>query len=315
MENKIVNVLIENNLYDKDKQVNISKCNLLDTFFNTYEFKESKKQLLPENITRDKNGYIILNEIPFISSNIDFTYDKFSHNEKSWLILNNGTKILAKSLNCANPTEKMEQELLIMYFLKSLNVSCANYDVAIINDKPHLISPSFLRTDEKIIRPFTQPETIKQAYEKCKKFGIEKHYLKTLFSDFAYGNPDRFPRNFCTIYNQYKNTFKICPLFDNGEFNFYKDSPTFPKLNKNQTNCRFEDAISFLLNFDEILHWLRGPVRKTNLETCATRLEKEKGILISKTTYNKYKFFFKDSEDIINDELKRKGQSFRIKLT
>ena len=64
------------------------------------------------------------------------------------------------------------------------------------------------------------------------------------------------------------------------------------------------------------MHWVINPVKKTNLQNVAERLKREKNFIVSNITYYKrFENYFKDSEAVINEELKNKGSNKRIKLT
>ena len=76
-----------------------------------------------------------------------------------------------------------------------------------------------------------------------------------------------------------------------------------------------DKVINYLLNYDVIINLIINTANHTNLYTCAKKMKNEKKIIISDHTYKKFEFFFKDSEDIINDELKSKGINLKIKLT
>lgn len=315
MDKKIIKVLSQNNLYDEKENINIHNCNKLEDFFKKYHLNESKKHFFPDNITRDEKGRIILDNIPFITSNVDLkSKNKKMHNDCLWIILNNGARVLLKEIKDNN---YIENELLIMYFLKSLNMSCANYDVVTLNGKTYLASLSFLAYDEKIIYPFSEPKNIRTTYEECKKYDGDLRFLKTCVADFSYGNPDR-ERNFGIItggkVNNRNKQDRICPLFDNGEYSLCEyDLYQFPYVDDALEDSK-EKIINYLLSFEGVMHWLKGPFRKATLEACVKRLEKEKGIILSNETYSGFEKYFKDSQTIINDELKNKGESFKIKL-
>ena len=91
MDDKIKTILKANHLYDKDNKklenFNITH-NKLDEFYDTYKQNHTNKQSIPE-VKRDKEGRIILEEIPFIVSNLE-------DENINWLLLNNGTKLLLK---------------------------------------------------------------------------------------------------------------------------------------------------------------------------------------------------------------------------
>lgn len=316
MEKKITSILKENNLYDENKMIDISNCSKLDEFFDSYKYNPTSKQHIPSNVIRDDTGKILLNEIPFIVSNQSIL-DK---EDLKWIILNNGTRLLIKERDYSEYQIYNELEIVIMYFLKSLNISCANYDIAILDDKEVLITPSFLSHNEKIIT-FDNPYNIKEFYEFLKQYGMQIHYLKTIFSGKMYGDVDRFPRNFGRIdgiNKKGKIVHRNCPLFDNAEKNAILKREK-PYLNNvyvdNQENFKTDVIFSYLLTYEEIMSWVKTTVSKVNLDQIIEKIKTDKNIIISSKAYSKINNFFKDSEAIINDELKSKGQSFKIKLT
>lgn len=315
MENKVIKVLKQNNLYDEKQPIELIKCNKPDEFFKIYHLNESKKNFFPDDIKRDEKGRIILDDTAFITSNINLKKEnKYMHNDCFWIILKNGARLLLKSIN---DNDYIEKELLIMYFLKSVNMNCANYDVVTLNGKTYLSSLSFLACDEKIVYPFSEPKNIKTTYEECKKYDTHIHFLKTSVLDFLYGNPDR-GRNLAIItggkVNNRNKQDRICPLFDNGEYSLCEyELYQFPYVDDAMEDTK-EKIINYLLSYEEIMHWLKGPVKKAQLYNSIVRLEKEKGITLSNNTYVNFENYFKDSQELINDELKSKGQSFRIKI-
>lgn len=314
MENKIIKILKQNHLYDETRALKIRDCNKLSEFLDTYKINHTNKQKLPNNITRDENGRIILDEIPFIPSNKKVD----GRHKNTWIILNNGTKLFIKN---DRKHYYNECELIIMYFLKSLNINCANYDIATFKNNELLISPSFLRNGEEIIKPFEEIPKLNEGYETLKAHNSEIHFLKTCFADRIYGNIDRFPLNFGIITGgkicNRNAQDRICPLFDNFDDNstFFREEKYgfFPYLDKNILSCN--EFINYLLEYEEIMHWVNGPLRETNLYNVVQKLCKEKNIYVDDETYSKFQNFFKDSETIINEELKNKGKSLKIKLT
>lgn len=183
MEEKIRQILMENNLYN-NYSLNANLGNQLETFFETYKMNPTNKQRIPENSLRDNEGRIILDYISFVSSNV---FEKTYKKENIWLVLNNGTKLLIK----ANREHKYnELELLIMYFFKSLDMSCANYDIATYKGVEYLGVTSFLKKEEEITIPFSNTPKITDAYEQLKSYGSQLHFLKTCFVDRIIGNID-----------------------------------------------------------------------------------------------------------------------------
>lgn len=310
MEENIIKVLKENNLYDKNKLLKDNCINKADEFFKKYKINPTNKGKLPNNIIRDNKGRIILDEIPFIISNKTIE----SRNPTNWLILNNGTKILLKDdIKNANNIS----ELLLMYFIKSLNISCANYDIGILNNKEYLISVNFLKNKEEIYNLFSNVPNIDDGYEKLKIYGSNIHFLKTCFIDRITGNIDRFPTNFGIIigsrWNYKTIDGRICPLYDNGDIDnlFIREENFgfFPFLEKDFSSS--SEIFNHLLKYEEITSWVNSSFKKTNLYNCAQKLYKEKNICIDEKLYTKFETFYKDSELLINEELKGKN---KIKL-
>ena len=90
MDDKIKTILKANHLFDENnnrESFDVS-FNRLDEFYDTYKQNHTNKQSIPE-VKRDKNGRIILEEIPFVVSNLE-------KENINWLLLNNGTKLLLK---------------------------------------------------------------------------------------------------------------------------------------------------------------------------------------------------------------------------
>lgn len=304
--------VLEENHFDYNENFNLEKdCNRINDFFKTYKINPSKKQkVLPTTRT---NGLINLEEIPFIISNKN-TNSFFN----KWCLLNNGTKLLLKK---RYNHKYNEAELLIMYFLKQLNMPCANYDIATYKNEEYLICPSFLRNKEKIVNPFNNQPIIKDGYELMKQYDGQTHFIKTCFVDRIYGNIDRFPCNYGIITgnvcNGKKTKPRLCPLFDNVDFSSVlireEKYGFFPSINENINSC--EDVFKYLLDYEIIMNWTNTTLKKANLYKAAEKMKEEKEILINNETYQEYESFFKDSESLINNALKEKQKSFKIKLT
>lgn len=313
MDDKIKAILKQNHLLD-------SKCNSienfdvefnkLDDFLNTYKQNHTNKQSIPD-VSRDNKGRIILEEIPFIVSNIEDIHI-------NWLLLNNGTKLLLKE---NRSKDENDFEILMSYFLKQLDIKHARYDVATYKDKEYLVSPSFLRNGEKINVAFDKCPNIKDGYNKMTKYGGESFFLKTCFVDRIYGNIDRFPCNFGIItgakINGKNAQERLCPLFDNVDKNSVlireEKYNFFPYIDDEITNCK--DMFSYLLEYEEIMNFAGKQVRKSNIYKAVCEMKKDKKIIMDNNYYNKVQSFFKDSQYLINDALKDKGKSFSIKLT
>lgn len=312
MDDKIKTILKANHLFDENnnrESFDVS-FNRLDEFYDTYKQNHTNKQFIPE-VKRDKNGRIILEEIPFVVSNLE-------KENINWLLLNNGTKLLLKK---NRDTNENDFEVLISYFLKQLDIKHAKYDVATFNGKEYLVTPSFLRNKEKVNLPFDECPNIIEGYNKMKKYGGETFFLKTCFVDRIYGNIDRFPNNFGItadgMVNGRKAQARLCPLYDNVSKNSIlvreEKYGFFPFLSNQITSC--QDIFSYLLEYEEIMNFTNKQLRKSNIYKALCEIEKEKNIIMNNDCYNEIQNFFKDSEYLINSVLKDKGKAFSIKLT
>lgn len=313
MDDKIKVILKANHLFDRDNKTiqNFDiGYNKLNEFYDTYKQNHTNKQPIPE-VKRDKEGRIILDEIPFIVSNTEDLYI-------SWLLLNNGTKLLVKGHRLK---EENDFEVLMSYFLKQLDMRHARYDVATFKDEEYLVSPSFLKNKEKIILPFDKCPNIIEGYDKMKNYGGESFFLKTCFVDRIYGNIDRFPKNFGIITGGMVNgrnaQARLCPLYDNAAKNSVlvreEKYGFFPYIDNEITSCK--DMFSYLLEYEEIMNFTGKQLRRSNIYKALCEMQKDKKIAMDNDYYNKIQNFFKDSEYLINGALKDKGASFSIKLT
>lgn len=312
MDDKIKAILKANHLFDENnnKENFDVKFNKLDEFYDTYKQNHTNKQPIPE-VKRDKEGRIILEEIPFIVSNTEDL-------NINWLLLNNGTKLLLKKNRLK---EENDFEVLMSYFLKQLDMKHAIYDVATFKDEEYLVSPSFLRNGEKINVAFDKCPNIKNGYNKMKEYNGEAYFLKTCLIDRIYGNIDRFPCNFGIITGAKingKNTQeRLCPLFDNVDKNDVlireEKYNFFPYIDNEITSCK--DMFSYLLEYEDVMNFTSKKLRSSNIYKALCEMQKDKKITMNNDYYNKIQNFFKDSECLINNALKDKGASFSIKLT
>lgn len=309
----IKKILKNYNSYDENSPIYSNSYNLFDQFIKTFTFNGTSYNPLPNNITRLSNGRILLDEIPFIKANTKKGLNKstsstFIGRSKMFsIILNNGSKIILKDI----PIYLIEYELIIMYFLKMVQIPYAEQDIATLNGKDYLLSNYFLSNKEILKNPFAPYSAcdISKGLKIAKEKKFEMFYLQTLFADRIYGNADRFSRNFAEIIGPYEN--RMAPLFDNGEFSLLRQWHTFPEID----GCNKCDVvINYLLKNEEMLNWAIHTLNSANLYQIVEILKKEKGFIVSSDTYREFELFFKDSEEIINDDLKLKGKSPCIKL-
>lgn len=274
---KIINILTENRLFnDRPSDISVNK---IDDFLKNYEINPGSYNPFPNNIKRNNDGYIILNELPYIISD----FDTNTRNESFWMILENGSRIFVKDCDYFN---EMEHELLFQELAKILNIPCASYDIALLNDKKYLISNSFLGIDDFIYDYYNLERYKKQYYVDIEKLLIDAKKInqdlflrKTLTIDGLVKNVDRFPRNFRTIISNGEN--RICPLFDNG----LKDKATITETFIG-TKSSFDSIIEYLIQDKNYLNWLKSYVLNQRIPNIKRIIEQEKKIIIDDNTYD-----------------------------
>lgn len=313
--NIIIDILKNYEMYDKKNEINYDAFHLPEKFMDDFSGNIPKNNTLPNNISKNHNGTIILDDIPFITSNKKLS----GHNGGKCILMSNGSKFHLKKQSRISiffddimGYNTIENELLINYFLMTINMPCVSYDKALLNNELYLISPWFLKNEESLKTPISNWNSIKTTYKKLTKYNSQIHFLKTVLADRIYGTTDRFPNNFGIIFNDKTKTFRNCPLFDNGGCALSRNQSSFIKIN-GDNDCN--KVINYILSFEEIAFWVKKYMNNHNLTLAAENLKKDKGIIISNSTYNKFDTFFKDSEIIINEELKANGESFKISLT
>lgn len=305
---------------EKRKTLDISN-NKKDEFVNTYTPNTSNYHPFPKNVKRNSNGIILLDEIPFVVSKEEDVKNLDDTCMSLWITLNNGSKIFLKDRNY----DIYLKELFTMYLFKLVKINTANYDIVSYNDKLFLASNCFLNPNEELIRLYEDdnfevlPEFeeinpyIDYYVNQLKKNNSHIKFLKTVLMDYLYGNDDRLPNNF--LYIKSNKKIKLAPLLDNGETFFSRESVLYPMIEKKSDKNDIESAFDYILNFEFIIYWLKYVVKNVNISQIPDLLKKEKGITMDNKLYSDFEDFIKESENYLNDELKSKGYSFKIKLT
>lgn len=263
-------VLRENKMLENE----FLQSHKVQEFKTKYRLNASNKNHFPKNIKRNKDGYIILDDIPFIMTRAQ---NKNGHNNTYWLILENGSRILLKEVCYA----EIMSELLFKELAKKLDVQSANYDVGVLNNKIYLISPSFLRIGEKLVDyynlSFDNYEiNVKELTDKANKIKQDLFVRKMLTIDMLAENEDRFPNNFRTI--QSRKNIRICPLFDNGlARGTFKFNTIIPSINGNADSV---DVFSYLMQNEEYKLWVLNKILNKNLYNLNEVIRLEKGIYV-----------------------------------
>ena len=292
--NKVINILEENRLFDdKPDEIYVNK---IADFFNNYKINTTSHNPFPTNIKRNKDGYIILNELPYIISDLD------THTRKNsfWMILDNGSRIFVKEAE----DNEMDNELLFQELCKILKIPCANYDIGILNGNKYLISNSFLGIND-IVYDYYDLENHKEKYyvdidkmiEKAEKINQQGFFKKTITIDGLVRNVDRFPRNFKTILSNGEN--KICPLHDNGLRD--KKRITMPFIGN---SASFNNILEYLMQDESYKQWAKHYVLNQKIPNIKKIIRNKKKIYIDNNTYYIFEDNLKEGKQLVKDAYK-----------
>lgn len=287
-------VLNENKMLENE----YLQSNEIQKFKETYKLNVSNKNRFPKNIKRNKDGYIILDNIPFIMTKAQ---NKEGHNNIYWLILENGSRILLKEVSY---TEIMS-ELLFKELAKKLDIQSANYDIGVLNNKVYLISPSFLRIGEKLVDyynlSFNNYEVdVKELTTKAKEIKQDLFVRKMLTIDMLTENEDRFPNNFRTI--QSRKNIRICPLFDNGlARGTFKFNTIIPSID-GDTDLTY--VFSYLMQNEEYKLWVINKILNKNLYDLNEKIRLERGIYVDEDITLSFEESIDNGKVILLDALK-----------
>lgn len=297
MRNLIVKTLEENRLFEDNYDEIIS--NNLNKFFENYKLNKSNNNPLPQNLKRDDNGFIILDNEPFIISNLKTD----GHNENQWILFNNGSRALLKNIYY----DEICMELLFQELANVLNIPCAKYDVVTLDGNPFLISQSFLSLDEYLFdyynveyKTFIDIETL---IEDSKKIDQEKHVRKTIFIDLLTNHIDRFPHNFKVIIHN--GNKKISPLYDNGLCCIgHKYKRSFVLL-WYKDSIEPSDIIEFLISDKDFNDWVLKYINYINPTYFEDKIKQEKGIYIDDEMKELFTKNVKENQNLVKEILKK----------
>ncbi len=272
MKDLIIKTLEENRLYDDN--YDLVSYNKINNFFKDYKLNTSNNNPLPNNLKRDKNGFLILDNESFIISDLEID----GHNDNKWMLFSNGSRALLKNVY----QDELQMELLFQELANTLNIPSAKYDVVTLNKNPFLISQSFLSLEEYLFDYYNVEKKtfidVEELVKEGKKINQDKHVRKTLFIDLLTKHYDRFPHNFKIIMS--KENKKVAPLYDNGLCcigTLYKSRFTFPEY-KGSINP--SNIIKFLISDEEFRNWVSNYINKINLISFKDKIKQEKGIYI-----------------------------------
>lgn len=294
MKEKIIKTLEENRLYnDNYHEVYINK---IQDFFDSYHVNKSSKNKLPKSVKRNKDGFLILDNEPYIIS--DLIPD--GHSEAFWMLLSNGSRILLKEADY----EEIQNELLFKYLCKWLDIPCANNDVALFEGNVYLLSPSFLSLNEFLLDYYEVKKKksidVKELTEKAKQINQDSFVRKTLLVDMLTDNQDRFPNNFKVISGNDKT--RICPLYDNGMLRQCKKwSYVTLFVGESQDNY---DIISYLIGSPEFKSWCLNKLISKSYPSLKKQIYADKGIYVDDALSNAFDKDVKDGISLVLDAFK-----------
>ena len=291
---KVINILEENRLFDdRPDEIHVNK---ISDFFNNYKLNPTGYNPFPNNIGRNSDGYIILNDIPYIISDLDTNTRKNSF----WMILENGSRIFVKEAE----DDEMENELLFKELCKILNIPCADYDIAILNDNKYLVSNSFLGINDIVYDYYGLDNhngkyyvDVDKMIEKAKKIDQQDFFNRTITIDGLVRNVDRFPKNFKTILSNGEN--KICPLHDNGLRD--KKRITMPFIGH---SASFYNILEYLMQDDAYKKWVEQYVLNQRIPNIKKIIRNKKNIYIDNKTYDIFETNLNEGKQLVKEVYK-----------
>lgn len=297
INDKIVNIVSKNKMINTGN--NNVEVNKEDEFLLNYTFNPSHIHKIPDNIKRNTDGFLKLDNTPFIFNN----YSSDGHNEAFWLLLANGSKIFLKKV----PYKEICIELLFQELANSLFVPSAKYDVVIINNEIYLASPNFIGDKDLITDYYDINEKcyvdIEELIEQAKKIKQEQYVKKMLTIDLLTDNKDRFPHNFKAIIREEK--YVICPLFDNGLCGKYGKNNKriiIPPAYKGSTDIN--DIISPLSHDKTLRKWYENIVLKQDASLFKNEIYRKKGICIDQDINDMFIENVNNGQSLIINSLK-----------
>ena len=296
-------ILEENNLYEeKDPLFGEHRpydSNDLENFLKEYHLNRGKKSRLPNNIRRNKYGYIDLDKEPYIKSNL-FESGNFS---KDWFILRNGARVLIKH----EKYDWIENEILFKYLCKDLDIPCATADIAQYKGDPYLLTTSFLRLSEKLVdyygvleNRYNSDVDVKKLLEKAKELKHDAFVRKMLTVDILTGNIDRFPKNFKVIQNGEK--YRIAPLFDNSCL--YEEGKYSIMLPSVDESCEYDDILGFLMQDPLYRQWCYDKIIHKDFPNFSKQIYEDKSIFIDADTKDKFHGQIEDGKALVLEAYK-----------
>lgn len=269
---KAVDLLDQNELYDTETKKGI----YLNRFKDYFTDKEEK---------RNEKGEILLDETPFIMSNVC----PEGRVPSKWILLKTKGPVLLKE----DDYKTSELELLFMTLAKRLGIECAEYDVATFEGMHYTFSPNFLRQNEFMVNynefsfyiPSEQHHRlidIDSILKAAPSKGIKMQLMKMLYIDLLTENKDRFFDNVKVVYSP--KGIRLSVLFDNGGCcnNIEKYKYNIPAFNGNyENNILFE---RLLLEDEGFKNWVVKNIDEATKQDYAKELMTAKKVLISEDT-------------------------------
>lgn len=268
---QIIEILRENNLYEDNKNEII--VNKKEDFLRNYKINKGSRNKFPSHTKRNQAGFLLLDDEPFIISNksVNNSWDSF------WILLSNGSRILLKDCSF----KEMEAELLFKELCKELDVSCANYDIVLLNGKIYLARPSFLSLNEYLYNYYGLTDKkdvdLRKLIHDSKAINQELFIRKMIMVDILAKNKNRIPNNLRVIKSP--NTMKICPLFNNG----IKDKNPSSRITIHDSS-KDSEIIEYLVQDEIFRQWCFKKLisRSKPIPNFKDIISNEKGIYVDK---------------------------------
>lgn len=290
---QIIEILNENNLYvgSKDNIISYKK----DAFLSNYKLNRSSKNVFPKHLERNNNGYLVLDNEPFILTNKRET----GNSNTIWILLSNGARVLLKEI----PRIERENELLFKELCKELDVPCANSDIVTLDGKIYFASLSFLAPKEFLEDYYELRKkaiiNVVDLIDNAKEINQDYFLRKVLTCDILSENIDRFPNNLKVIRN--KKQRRISPLFDNGLLRDGKAKVTTPYINGSFDN---DDILEFLMQDEYYRVWAFNKIISKQMPNFKKRIFEEKKIYIDDKNYEYFKESLENGKTLVLDAYK-----------
>lgn len=240
---------------------------------------------------RDNNGRVMVNKLNscYLSS-----VKVSGHYAENWMQIFDGERILTKELIEDKPGAHVEKDLnreyqysefnaiLTPYILRQIGIDTAEYYLGSRWTKNLIVTPSFLKEDEKLIggdeimaTPFDPYvpyilETLTEDYGE----NVANEFLIQTFASKFINQTDEKNTNWGVIYNKKTKEYRMAPMFD-----FDMAGVTDTNFTRRYAEKEYESTLSdfyyYYGHFPFIRAFLEGILTNFNLEKAISDCEKD----------------------------------------